>query len=186
MGNETPGRRISRLREQSKLTQEDLGERSGLSLEQVQALEADELSGLAPLVKVARGLGVRMGTFLDDDSELGPILTRAGGASEAIRFSGSKRNEFLDFKSLALKKSSRHMEPFLIVVDSTVDEGHLSTHEGEEFLYVLEGQLEILYRNTRYALHAGDSIYYDSIVPHCVGAPAGATAKILAVVYAPY
>lgn len=184
--NDTPGSRIARLRTEKKLSQEELAERAGLSLEQVSALEADSLSGLAPLVKVARGLGVRMGTFMDDETELGPVITRSGNAAPAVRFAGTTKNEYLDFRSLAGTKGARHMDPFFIEVDSTASEARQSSHEGEEFLYVIEGTLEVLYGTTRYALEKGDSIYYDSIVPHCVGAPAEATAQILAVVYAPY
>jgi len=184
--NETPGSRIVRIREQNKLSQEELAERAGLSIEQLRALEEDSLSGLAPLVKVARGLGVRMGTFMDDESELGPVVTRADTASSAVRFAGSTKNEYLDFRSLAGAKSARHMDPFFIEVDSSAVESRQSSHEGEEFLFVLEGTLEVLYGTKRFALAKGDSIYYDSVVPHCVGAPAGSTARILAVVYAPF
>ena len=62
--------------------------------------------------------------------------------------------------------------------------GH--THEGEEFIYVLEGVLEINYGKNTYILEEGDSIYYDSIVAHHVHAAADNTAKILGVIYTPY
>jgi quercetin dioxygenase-like cupin family protein len=61
----------------------------------------------------------------------------------------------------------------------------LSTHEGEELLYILEGRVEVLYGKESYTLEVGDSIYYDSVVPHQVLA-VEAPAKLLAVVYAPF
>ena len=61
----------------------------------------------------------------------------------------------------------------------------LSSHEGEEFIYVMEGTMEISYGQSSYLLNEGDSIYYDSIVPHHVHAYQGQEAKILAVVYTP-
>jgi quercetin dioxygenase-like cupin family protein len=61
----------------------------------------------------------------------------------------------------------------------------LSTHEGEEFIHVLDGAVEVEYGKETHALAAGDSIYYDSIVPHQVRAAAGEPARILAVVFAP-
>jgi quercetin dioxygenase-like cupin family protein len=61
----------------------------------------------------------------------------------------------------------------------------LSSHEGEEFIYVLNGNVKILYGNSSYTLSAGDSIYYDSIVEHLVEAADHNPAKILAVVYTP-
>ncbi|MGZ7070058.1 MAG: cupin domain-containing protein, partial [Methanobacterium sp.] len=62
----------------------------------------------------------------------------------------------------------------------------LSSHEGEEFIYVMDGEIEILYGQDKYLVSAGDSIYYDSIVPHDLHAYGGKDAKILAVVYTPF
>ena len=80
------------------------------------------------------------------------------------------------------------MEPFLIDVAPSEDgvDFVLSTHEGEEFIYVLEGILEINYGKNTYILEEGDSIYYDSIVPHQVRAHNGQNAKFLACVYTPF
>lgn len=79
------------------------------------------------------------------------------------------------------------MEPFLIDIAPAADVDFiLSTHEGEEFIYVLEGIVEINYGTTTYILEEGDSIYYDSIVAHHVHAGNDQNAKILGVVYTPY
>jgi mannose-6-phosphate isomerase-like protein (cupin superfamily) len=83
-------------------------------------------------------------------------------------------------------KADRHMEPFIIDVMPTEDSDFvLSSHEGEEFIMVMEGVMEISYGKNTYLLEEGDSIYYDSIVPHHVHAYEGQAAKILAVVYTP-
>ena len=79
------------------------------------------------------------------------------------------------------------MEPFYINVGfkQNVKENY-SSHEGEEFIFVLEGKLEIFYGKDRYELTTGDSIYYDSIVPLLVTVPDEKTiTKILAVTYTP-
>ena len=79
------------------------------------------------------------------------------------------------------------MEPFLIDIDSASNSDYqLSSHEGEEFIYVLEGVVEITYGKNTFVVNAGESIYYDSIVEHNVHAANQSTAKILAVVYTPY
>jgi len=94
--------------------------------------------------------------------------------------------ERLEFFSLASDKSDRHMEPFLIDVHPpTSEDCKLSSHEGEEFIYVLAGQIDVVYGKERYTFQAGDSIYYDSIVPHNGHAGAHLDARTLAVVYAP-
>jgi len=61
----------------------------------------------------------------------------------------------------------------------------LSTHEGEEFIFVLNGEIEINYGRDIYLLNEGDSIYLDSIVAHNIHAAGNKAAKILGVVYTP-
>ena len=91
-----------------------------------------------------------------------------------------------DFSKEANEDMRRHMEPFIIDVMPTEDTDFvLSSHEGEEFIMVMEGIMEISYGKNTYLLEEGDSIYYDSIVPHHVHAYEGQAAKILAVVYTP-
>ena len=75
------------------------------------------------------------------------------------------------------------MEPFMVEVHPSSDPGR-STHEGEEFLFILSGTVVLEYGSQRIELAEGDTVYYDSIVPHRVLASGGA-AKMLAVVYAP-
>jgi len=70
--------------------------------------------------------------------------------------------------------------------EALVNKAILVLTDLEEFIYVLEGIVEINYGKNTYILEEGDSIYYDSIVAHHVHAGAGSTAKILAVVYTPY
>ena len=79
------------------------------------------------------------------------------------------------------------MEPFIIDINPTVETDFVqSSHEGEEFIYVLSGTIEIKYGKSVHILSEGDSIYYDSVVDHHVHAANGAQAKILAVVYASF
>jgi quercetin dioxygenase-like cupin family protein len=60
-----------------------------------------------------------------------------------------------------------------------------SAHEGEEFIHVLAGNMAVEYGASSYQLAAGDSIYYDSIVPHSVTCADSNPVKILAVIYTP-
>ena len=79
------------------------------------------------------------------------------------------------------------MEPFIVEINPSADSNFVqSSHEGEEFIYVLNGNIEIKYGKTLYALSEGDSIYYDSVVDHNVHSADKSPAKILAVVYAPF
>ena len=79
------------------------------------------------------------------------------------------------------------MEPFIVdIIPSSESDFVQSSHEGEEFIYVLAGSIEINYGKSVYTLSEGDSIYYDSVVDHHVHSANKSPAKILAVVYAPY
>ena len=148
------------------------------------------MPSLAPIIKISLVLGVRLGTFLDDQDETGPAICRKTEAKDTISFSNNaiQSRKHMEYHSLSQDKSGRHMEPFLIDVAPSEDgvDFVLSTHEGEEFIYVLEGVLEINYGKNTYILEEGDSIYYDSIVAHHVHAAADNTAKILGVIYTPY
>ncbi len=184
------GSRIRSIRESKNITVEQAAERAGLTPGQLERIEGDRnLPSLAPLVKIARALGVRLGTFLDDSDSLGPVLCRRGERPEGISFSSgtSCSHNDLRFFALAQSKAGRHMEPFIIEIESASGCEHpMSTHEGEEFLYVLEGAIEVYYGKEKYVVHEGESIYYDSIVEHNVHAAGESTAKILAVVYTPF
>ena len=183
------GEKIKSLRESRSISMEELAQRSGLALEQIERIEGNiDLPSLAPLIKIARVLGVRLGTFLDDQDETGPAICRKAEAGDSISFSNNaiQSRKHMEYHSLAKAKSDRHMEPFIIDVDATDDiDFVLSSHEGEEFIFVMEGVMEVCYGKNSYLLEAGDSIYYDSIVPHHVHGYQGQAAKILAVVYTP-
>lgn len=184
------GAKIKGLRESKNLSIEEIAERSDLPVAQINSIENDQfLPSLGPLIKVARALGVRLGTFLDDNDELGPVVCRAEETTGSIGFSNDtvdvRKN--MEYHALARQKAGRHMEPFVIDIQpSEVQEFKLSAHEGEEFIYVMSGEVEIEYGRQNYLLKAGDSIYYDSIVKHHVHGVPGQAARILAVVYIPF
>jgi uncharacterized RmlC-like cupin family protein len=182
------GSRLASLRNEHQLSTGDLAARSGVSEDEIKAIESGLLSpSIAPLVKLSRALGVRLGTFLDDAGGEGPILCRGGQAAEVMRAPGqvSANMGALSFYSLAQGKTGRSMEPFIVDLRPVAgSEAGLSTHEGEEFIYVLQGDIEIRYGSETLRLAPGDSIYYDSIVPHRVSS--SSRARVLAVIYAPF
>ena len=192
MSNHTiVGFKIKGIRESKKLSIEEIAERSGLSADQIASIENDQyLPSLGPLIKIARALGVRLGTFLDDSDELGPVICRAQDRerNSSISFSNgaTEARKNMVYHSLARQKAGRSMEPFIIDIQPSEEKDFkLSAHEGEEFIYVMEGEIEIAYGLEKYVLKQGDSIFYDSIVEHHVHGLAGKSAKILAVVYIP-
>ena len=184
------GEKIVSIRESKRITLVELADRCGFTETMMGKIEENEaIPSLGHLIKVARALGVRLGTFLDDMDQLGPVISRKGDLSQGGSFSSKSSNthQNLNFFPLASDKSGRHMEPFIVDINpATGTDFTQSSHEGEEFIYVLAGEVEINYGKTMYTLSEGDSIYYDSVVDHHVHSANDLPAKILAVVYAPY
>ena len=158
-------------------------------MQQIESIEKNEIMpSVAPLVKISKAFGVRLGTFLDDCDNDGPVICRNHEKCDSMSFSTSnnKSRSSLNFYSLAGQKSGRHMEPFIVEIKSSEERNFImSSHEGEEFIFVLDGVIEITYGEKNLILEAGDSIYYDSIIAHHVHAVDETNAKILAVVYSP-
>lgn len=184
------GEKIRALRESRQITVEDLMERTGLAQEQIERIESNvDIPSLAPLIKIARALGVRLGTFLDDQDGSGAVICRKEEHTDnSISFSNNavSARTHMQYHSLSASKADRHMEPFIIDINQTDENAYeLSSHEGEEFIYVMDGVVEIAYGKKKHVIEAGDSIYYDSIVPHHVHGFEGQAARILAVVYTP-
>lgn len=183
------GEKIKKLRETRDLTIDQLAEQSKTHKKFIEELESDQLvPSIAPLLNIARGLGVHLSTLMDDAPVTGAVVARqADMPATEIEFSGlgSYCASTLEFRPLAKNRQGRRMEPFIIDVHPSVpEECTFSFHEGEEFIYVLEGEIEVLYGGDRHVLSAGDSIYYDSATPHQVKTAGDKEARILAVIYA--
>jgi transcriptional regulator with XRE-family HTH domain len=183
------GEKIIALRDLKKIEHAELAVRSGLSREQLNLIESGiSIPSLGVLIRISRALGIRLGTLLDDTAKEGPAIMRAKDRKSAYSFSTQeeKSREHLSFYSMAPNKAGRHMEPFIVDIIPDADH-HLtkSSHEGEEFIYVMEGTITVYYGKDIYDLDKGDSIYLDSIVDHLITTP-GPEARILGVVYVPF
>jgi len=186
--NQHIGQKIAGIRAVKKLDEEKLAELAKLDKQQLQSIEAGQnIPSLGVLIRISRALGVRLGTFLDDSDKTGPSVVKAGQLKSATSFSTNDAHtrEHISFFSLAPDKSGRHMEPFMIEITPGQNaQLPRSAHEGEEFIYVMEGTVKVEYGKNVYILEKGDRIYLDSIVDHLVTAQGG-VAKALAVVYIP-
>lgn len=184
------GTKIKTLRESRDITKEELSKETTVSLDLINSIEKGEVvPSLTPLTKISKALGVRLGTFLDDAPQNDPLVVKNGETNSVVYFSGEENQtdvSALEFHSLGAGKNDRNMEPFIIDVHTEDGDFNLSSHEGEEFIYVLEGEIEIKYGQDSFIVEKGDSIYYDSIVPHHLHSYNGGVSKILAVVYTPF
>jgi transcriptional regulator with XRE-family HTH domain len=190
IGEKKCGMRVRKLREERGLGLAELSSKTGLDENYLSALEAGEITlSIGPLLKVARALGTRLGTFLDDEIGSDVSLVRASDIEHedaAARKARGKRRQ-LKFHPLGAHKTDRHMEPFFIEIypDEPGTTRQLSSHEGEEFIVVASGQVEIVLGQEKHLLGPGDSIYFNSVAPHHVGCAGPEKAAIHAVLYFP-
>lgn len=189
MNKKALGKKIRDFREFRQVSMEDLALKANLDKNQLEKIEdKGVIPSLGHLIKISRALGVRIGTFLDDQDQVGPVIVKAGEEKSSLSFStkNDSNREHLNFFSLAQDKTGRHMEPFIVDIEPHLESDYkLSSHEGEEFIYVLEGSIEINYGKDVFQIEKGDTIYLDSIVAHNVHAAKNQPARILAVVYTP-
>ena len=150
-------------------------------------LEEDAYPPLGPLMKIARALGVRLGTFLDDQDNGDPYIVREAERADSFSvLDSTNKAPALNFYALGKGKSDRHMEPFFVeIMPESAKQKTLSSHEGEEFIIVVSGLMEVIYGTETYELKPGDSIYYNSVVPHYVSCAGKEKAAIHAVIYIP-
>lgn len=182
------GERIKNLREKSGLSLQEFAERLGYTAALMNQIENHMVSPpLGALMKVARTLGVSVGEVWGEGSGEPYVLTRKEEGRTVSRFA-SKEGVSYGYSYLALGSGmrERHIEPFIVHLEPpTVKQPQPSSHEGEEFLFVLDGCAEVYLEGHTDLLNPGDSIQYDARIPHRVSCHGDTSARILAVVWSP-
>jgi transcriptional regulator with XRE-family HTH domain len=176
--------RIRRVREMRGLTIRDLSSRTGIDIATLERMESGEMTpALGHLVKLGRALDMKMGYFISPGIDKPMTVVRKHERRPISRYGETKSIECgYIYESLAPEKADRLMEPFIITLAPTEAE-EFSVHAGQEFIYVLEGEMKVQVSDRVDFLKPGDAVYYDSNQAHFVRC-AGATAtKILAVLY---
>ena len=182
------GKRIAAFRNKNNLSLEDLSERTGLDVQFLQAVEENDVyPSLGPLIKIARSLGLRLGTLLDDQMSVDPLIVKLEERTDEITTHQAMETPAeVVFYSLGKGKTDRHMEPFFVeLLPESGKDKKLSSHEGEEFVVVISGQVALVYGQETKILSPGDSVYYNSVVPHHMGCHGDQKAEIYAVIYIP-
>lgn len=180
------GERIRDLRKSAGMTKQQLAVAASVDGAVLERLERENVNPSVPVMnRICQALGTRTGTVLDGAEFAGPVHTAPDTGGE-VRFSDFY-NHNLHCHLLAHRKSDRNMDPSIIdVVFAQDDAPRFLSHEGEEFVYVLEGSVMLRYGREIFLMKAGDSIYFDSCVPHALTTQsAGETARVLAVTYIP-
>jgi quercetin dioxygenase-like cupin family protein len=181
---ETLGDRIRRAREVHSLTIQELSDQTGIDADMLGRVEANRaIPPLGDLVKLGRALETGMSYLVSPGTDRPMTVVRADQRKEASRHFGQKGVRYgYSYESLAPGKANRSMEPFVVTLTPS-EAVRPSTHDGQEFLYVLQGQILVQVGGQKEHLEPGDAVYYDSTEPHFVKCVDGREAKILAVIY---
>ena len=181
------GEKIKALRESKGLSLRDVAETTGFSTALLSQMENHLISpSLGTMTKLAVAFGVKVGDLLGEDHEEPFSIVRKDERKKISRFASKDGVKYgYVYEALGLDKKDRRMEPFIVTLEpATVKTSKNSAHEGEEFIFVLEGEMEVILGDHTDVLYPGDSIYYDSAIPHRVQCHQEKVTRILAVLYA--
>lgn len=179
------GERVKQVREERELTLTDISQRTGLDVAFLEQIENGSIAPpLGTVIKLAKALDLKMGYFISGEEDMPYTIVRKNDRKVVSRYSSKKGQYYgYGYESLAPHKKDRHMEPFLISLEPSKTDEERSSHDGQEFIYVLEGAMEVRLGEEVHILEAGDSIYHDSTVPHLVKSHGSEVTRILAVLY---
>ena len=176
------GKRIHQYRLQNNLTLQELADKTGYSKGYLSKVEK---SGKAPPVAtlsvIARELGVSVSVILGEEAMDDSIcLVRE---NERTLMAKTGEDFGYAYEALANPYPNKHMEPFILSYPSDDALKHTFQHDGEEMLFVLQGQMRYKYGSSEFVLDKGDCIYFDSSVAHTGEQVGDEPVKTLIVLY---
>ena len=182
-GLEDIGQRIRKLREEKGLALEELSNLTGFDVQFLSSLEKNEAQPqLGTVIKLSKALDSAFGRLVSGVGDKLYSITRKNERRTVSRSTSHKgEKQVYLYKSLAPDVKGRHMEALIVQLEEDPDK-EISVHEGEEFIFVLDGVVEMGIGEDSFELEPGDSVYYLSTTPHHIASKSG-KATILAVLY---
>ncbi|WP_455593114.1 helix-turn-helix domain-containing protein [Bacteroides sp.] len=171
--------RLRGLRDVLELTSEDIARDCDISAEEYRLAETGEYDiSVSMLQKVARAYGVALDALMfgEEPKMSSYFLTRAGKGTSIERTKAYK------YQSLAAGFMNRTADPFIVTVEPNDHPIHYNSHKGQEFNLVLEGRMMVSIDGKELILNEGDSLYFNSKLPHGMKALDGKTVRFLSVI----
>jgi transcriptional regulator with XRE-family HTH domain len=157
------GNRIKILRINQKRTLQEIADASGLSKSMISKIENNlTVPSVATLIKVAKSLATDISSLLEENENIDAIITSKQMAKENVTLTDKGYHIYPFAPGYYHKK----MQPFLFVAKKGEVKAHQLSHDGEEFIYVIEGEMTMKVGDTDYHLSAGDSLYFNSLQKH--------------------
>jgi transcriptional regulator with XRE-family HTH domain len=175
------GQKISQWRKEKGLTLQQLADEVDLTAAFISQIEHGKASpSIATLKTIARAMDVRVIDFFADELLEDPVVTSPGEWTQVL-IPGWQSDTKRMVRSVALKR----MEPFLTTIEPGGRSREAYSHPGEEFGFVLEGEITITVGNEVYNVGRRSSFYYSSLLPHSWVNKGKKTCKIIWVVSPP-
>lgn len=182
-GVEDIGQRIRKIREEKGLSRDEISKMTGFDVAFLSGIEKNEIQPqLGTVIKLSKALDSAFGRLVSGVGEKLYSITRKDERRTVSRSTSKKgQRQIYTYKSLAPDVKGRHMEALIVQLEED-PEKEISVHEGEEFIFVLNGKVVLEIGEDKYELEPGDSAYYLSTTAHHIAAKSG-KAAILAVLY---
>lgn len=154
------GKNIRTVRKQNNLTLKELSEKTGFSISFLSQLERGKSSAtLESLKKISLALNINPSYFFDDNTNSNEI--------EENQINIRKTNQNILYVDLNKHVANPAFSPLLVTLQPTESSsGNLFSHDGQEFLYILEGELTVQIGNQKHVLKKDESIMFDSNIQH--------------------
>ncbi len=179
------GAKIKELRRAKKLTLQSVANETGFSTALISQIENNNISPpITTLSRLADYFDVKIGFFfMEKEEECRFDLIRANERTiipKVVAQDGTSHGYF--YESLSRRKYNKKMEPFILTLNEKVMDTSTYSHDGEEFLFIMEGTAELLLDEQRILLNEGDGIYFDAKLKHRLLSKDGEVVKVMAVV----
>jgi len=163
------GSKIKEIRKQAGLTLKQLADASELTPGTLSKIENGLTKpSITTLEMLADSLRVDIGYLFKDEEEKGYVISRPSERRFVVSERGPERRVAYELELLADRMEDPFMEPALITLRGKEqdEEIELATHDGQEFMYVLEGRMELTLGRKKYILKKGDAGYWNGSIPH--------------------
>jgi DNA-binding XRE family transcriptional regulator/quercetin dioxygenase-like cupin family protein len=174
------GKQIRNLREQRKFSQTALAEASGISRNTLSLIERGQTSPtVATLKSLAQALSVDINAFFQPYEEASIVFTK-GDQRPNLQLDHGVLND------LGLGLLEPLVTPLLLQLDPGARSGPAMSHDGQDFVFCLEGEILYSINDRGYVLEAGDSLFFDGHLPHRFSNIGAGAASLLIILSTPH
>ena len=171
------GKKIKKVRLDKSITLDFIANETGMKKEYIKKIEAgNEIPSVGTMIQLSRALGIDSNALIKQEKD----------TSDKRKKAHTKRTDNYAYTPLSSEGANKHLKAFKIVVEAGKPHGGVGfRHEGEEFVYVLKGKVEVDVGENINTLKTGDSLHFNSGIKHDLKNVGKEDAELIVIVYAP-